>query len=190
MSAAETTTSVKGALDGLNAAQNAVQAGGQASGQAASSLAPGASDAAASAAQHAPGASDAMAGAVSALGQADSLFSWGGYFQALAVLFLIVAVLFTALWFLRRKGGIKLLTGHGNLLVESRMSLGPKKQLVVVRFLNKRVLLGVTDQRITMLTELPTDEDHTEQDDTVPANAADFKAHLTRAAQTEQEGPG
>ena len=33
------------------------------------------------------------------------------------------------------------------------MPLGPRKGLMVVRFLNRRLLLGVTDQQITLLTE-------------------------------------
>ena len=115
--------------------------------------------------------------AVSMLGRTDTLFSWGGYFQALAVLFLIVAALWAALWYVKRKGGFKILTMQGDLTLESRMALGPKKSLIVVRFLNKRVLLGVTDQQITMLTELPTDDEPSQH----TAKAADFKAHLDGA---------
>ena len=175
MSVAETATSARAPLDGVNAAQNAAQAGEQA----ASSILPVAS-----------GTGDTMAGAVNVLGHTDSLFSWGGYFQALGILFLIIAILFVALWFLRRKGGIKLLTGQGDLLVESRIALGTKKQLIVVRFLNKRVLLGVTDQQITMLTELPTNEDHTAHHSQNPENTVDFKAHFARETQTEPKGSG
>lgn len=134
-----------------------------------------------------PASGDVLAGTVSALGQADSLFSWGGYFQALGLLFLIVTVMFLALWLLKRKGGLNVLTRQGDLVFESKMALGPKKSLVVVRFLNKRVLLGVTDQRITMLTELPTDEDDTAHNDSLAANPADFRGHLARAAQNDPE---
>ncbi len=117
-------------------------------------------------------------GAVSSLGRTDSLFSWGGYFQALAVLFLIVGLLWLVLWYVKRKGGFKILTMQGDLTLESRMALGPKKSLIVVRFLNKRVLLGVTDQQITMLTELPTDDEPTQH----TAKASAFKVHLDTAA--------
>ncbi len=123
-------------------------------------------------------------GALNTLGRPDSLFSWGGYFQALAVLFLIVAALWVALWYLKRKGGFKILTMQGDLALESRMALGPKKALIVVRFLNKRVLLGVTDQQITMLTELPTDDEPSSQ----PAPAAAFKEHLERARHSGSDG--
>lgn len=200
MSKAEAATSVKGALTGLAqnpapgpaatdaAGSSAVQAlpdaanaaqalsGTAAAQNAAANVAPGAADAASNA------ASGAVAGAADALARADGLFSWGGYFQALGLLFLIIALLWAALWFLKRKGGIKLLTMHGDLALESRMALGPKKSLVVVRFLNKRLLLGVTDHQITMLTELPRDEDDTEHTEPDPAPAAAFKAHLDRAS--------
>ncbi len=39
------------------------------------------------------------------------------------------------------------------LVMEAQLPLGPRKGLMVVRFLNKRLLLGVTDQQITLLTE-------------------------------------
>ena len=164
MSATETATSVKGTISGLAAEPQAGSAAGSAA------------EAATQAAQTASGQTtgSALGEAASSLGQSDALISWANYFQALAILFLIVALLAFLLWFLKRKGGIKLLTKQGDLTLESRLPLGPKKSLVVVRFLNKKVLLGVTDQQITMLTELQDDED----DAPNTANAADFKRVL------------
>lgn len=137
-------------------------------------------DAGASAAQS---AGNALSGVAGTFSQAEGIFSWSGYFQALSVLFLIVSLLWFALWYLKRRGGINLLTRQGDLSLESRLALGPKKSIIVVRFLNKRVLLGITDQRITMLTELPDDEDDTDSRQSLKANAADFKAHLERIGQ-------
>ena len=37
--------------------------------------------------------------------------------------------------------------------MEAQLPLGPRKGLMVVRFLNKRLLLGVTEQQISLLTE-------------------------------------
>lgn len=128
------------------------------------------------------GAGDALGSVVSTLGQPEALISWGGYFQALAILFLIIALLFALLWLLKHKGGLKRLTSQGELTLESRLTLGPKKHLIVVRFLNKRVLLGLTDQRITMLTELPPHEDDIPHPEPDPENIADFKAQLDRAS--------
>lgn len=184
MTTTQAATSVKAPLTGI-AGQTAPEAAGQTGGQIASQIAGQAGDQAASVIP--PASGDVLAGTVSTLGQADSLFSWGGYFQALGLLFLIVAGMFLVLWFLKRKGGLGVLTRQGDLVFESKMALGPKKSLVVVRFLNKRVLLGVTDHQITMLTELPTDEDDTADNDSHAANPADFKGHLARAAQNGPE---
>ncbi len=102
---------------------------------------------------------DAATQGVSTLARPEGLVSWGGYFQALAVLCLIIAALWAGLWYLKRRGGLRLPGMSNDLAVESRMSLGPKKNLMVVRFLNKRLLLGVTDQQITLLTELSDHDD-------------------------------
>lgn len=152
MNAAETSASATGAFAGLAADPQTGPAAGSA----------------------AQAAGQALGDAANAIGQNGALVSWANYFQALAILFLIVALLAVLLWFVKRKGGLNVLTKQGDLALESRLPLGPKKSLVVVRFLNKKVLLGVTDQRITMLTELHTDED----DEPGPKPAADFKAFL------------
>jgi flagellar biosynthetic protein FliO len=83
-------------------------------------------------------------------------FSWGGYFKGIGALFLILAALWGVLWFLRRRGS---LPGMGGLprdafSVEAQVALSPKKKLVLVRFLNSRLLLGVTDQQITLIKEV------------------------------------
>ena len=91
-----------------------------------------------------------------ALGQ--SSFSWGSYIQAVGILFLLVAVLWLAVWRARRFGKFNFMPRPGALprdalVMEAQLPLGPRKGLMVVRFLNKRLLLGVTDQQITLLTE-------------------------------------
>lgn len=161
MSTAQTAAPVAASLSG-GAANQAAASGGQA-----------ASNGAAQA--------DTFMNAADALSRSsDTVFSWGGYFQALAFLFFIVAALFAALWYLKQKGGLGLLTRHGDLVIESRLPMGPKKFLVVVRFLNKKLLLGVTDQRITMLMELPTDEDDPPLNSQRKGTSSDFKDLLTR----------
>ena len=169
MSASEAVTSAKEAATGLAQSPTVAEA----------------VKTAAETAQNAVSAADpgAMPGAVDALSKADSIMSWGGYFQGLGFLFLLIALLWAALWFLKRKGGLKLLTMQGDLAVESRLTLSRKKSLLVVRFLNKRLLLGVTDHQITMLTELPIDEDDTDHTGPDTANAAAFAAHLEKASE-------
>lgn len=36
--------------------------------------------------------------------------------------------------------------------IESRLALGPKKWVVITRYMDKRLVLGVTDQQINLLT--------------------------------------
>lgn len=60
------------------------------------------------------------------------------------------------LWLLRRYGKFNFLPRPGSLprdalVMEAQMPLGPRKGLTVVRFMGRRLLLGVTEQTITLL---------------------------------------
>ena len=88
-------------------------------------------------------------------------FSWGGYIQALGAVFLLLAFLWFMLWLLRRYGRFNFLPRPGSLprdalIMEAQMPLGPRKGLTVVRFMGKRLLLGVTEQHITLLASEDT----------------------------------
>ena len=85
-------------------------------------------------------------------------FNWGSYVQAIGILFLLLALLWLLVWLVRRFGKFSFLPRPGSLprgalSMEAQMPLGPRKGLMVVRFLNKRLLLGITDQQITLLSE-------------------------------------
>lgn len=93
-----------------------------------------------------------------AAANAQSAFTWGGYIQALGILCLLLAILWFAVWCLRRYGKFNFIPRPGNLpkdalIMEAQMPLGPKKGLMVVRFLNRRLLLGVTEHQISLITE-------------------------------------
>lgn len=88
---------------------------------------------------------------------AQSTFSWSGYFQAIGILCLLLAALWFLVWCIRRYGKFNFLPRPGalpkeSLVMEAQMPLGPKKGLVVVRFLDKRLLLGVTEHQISLLS--------------------------------------
>lgn len=90
------------------------------------------------------------------------VFSWGGYVQALGILFLLMALLWLGVRFLRRYGHFNFMPRLGALpkdalVMEAQMPLGPRKGLIVVRFLKRRLLLGVSDQQISLLTEEPVE---------------------------------
>ena len=111
-----------------------------------------------------------------------------GYFGALGVLFLVLAILWGLASYLRRKGG-GFGAGHSTMRLVGRLSLGPKKWLVVVDVYGKRVALGVTDEQVTFLTELDTPENTRDPLDmggpdrpcSTPSkkDAAEFAAFLT-----------
>lgn len=93
-------------------------------------------------------------GAGSSLGT----FTWSGYLEAVGVLFFFLALLWLLVWLVRRFGRFNFMPRpgalpRGALAMEAQMPLGPRKGLMVVRFLNRRLLLAVTDQQITLLSE-------------------------------------
>lgn len=105
-----------------------------------------------------PSAEAAAAGTAVSQSIVPVSFSWGGYLQAVGLMFFLVFVLWAVLWLLRRSGRIGLLQKNGkkdeNLLrIESQIPLGPRRGLMVVRFCDKKVLLGLTPDRIVSLSE-------------------------------------
>ena len=110
------------------------------------------------------------------------LFSWGGYFKGIGALFLILAALWGVVWFLRRRGALPGLGGlpRDSFSVEAQLALSPKKKLILVRFLNSRLLLGVTDQQITLLKEV---EGPDGREESTKSNARSFAAVIADASQ-------
>ncbi|MDL2307357.1 flagellar biosynthetic protein FliO [Desulfovibrio sp. OttesenSCG-928-C06] len=101
-------------------------------------------------------------------------YSWGGYFMALGMLCLLLAALWFALRFLKNRGGLRVFGVGTGVRVENRVSLGPKKNLLVVSAHGKRLLLGVTDHHISKLAELPLDDDEDADAQTTSAPSSGF----------------
>ena len=80
-----------------------------------------------------------------------------------AALLLILGLIFLAFALLKRYGLAARLQGRTTsaLRIEERIALGPRKQLVVVRFLNKQLVLGVTDTAINLIAEHQSDHEPT-----------------------------
>lgn len=87
----------------------------------------------------------------------DATLSWRGYFEALAILCFVLAGFIAILWLLKRvsRKGMRAGTGAPGLCIENRLALGPKKWIIAVRFMDRRLLLGVTERNITPLAEVP-----------------------------------
>jgi len=97
-----------------------------------------------------------------AAASAASTFSWSGYFYAIGALCLVLGVLWGALWLMRRSGKFRFMPSYNTfprdaLRIEAQIPLGPRRGLMVVRFLNKRLLLGLSDQQIHLLSEAEYD---------------------------------
>ena len=106
-------------------------------------------------------------------GASNLSLSWGGYFEALAIVCFALALLWALLWLVKRYGrGSGFLGGSTGMRVESRLALGPKKWIIVVRCLDRRLVLGLTDANISLLTELPLED----EPGTAPGPAAPAKA--------------
>ena len=114
---------------------------------------------------------------------ASGVFSWNGYFYAIGALCLILGGLWAVLWLMRRSGKFRFMPSYDSfprdaLRIEAQIPLGPRRGLMVVRFLNKRLLLGLSDQHINLLSEAEYDEQP----------SADFSKDLEAAARQETDG--
>lgn len=104
-------------------------------------------------------AAGAAQGAVESAAVNVPTYSWSGYFMGLAVMFLMLTMLWYGARWIKRSGSLRFFGMTPSLNVESRLSLGPRKHLLVVRYRGKRLLLGVTEHNINLLSEEPLDAD-------------------------------
>jgi flagellar protein FliO/FliZ len=123
-------------------------------------------------------------------GLAEGSFSWSGYFEALAVLCFGLALLWAALWLVRRfTAGKRIFSSSApGLRIESRLALGPKKWIFVARFLDRRLVLGVTEQNITLLTEVFLDDDSAGEVEKRKSNATMAPPASSSAASSQPGG--
>jgi len=115
-------------------------------------------------------AGPALAAEGTPLALPDVNFSFKRYFTALAILCFLLCAFFAALWMIRRvsRGGMPFMGGGLEMRVESRLALGPKKWVMAVRYMDKRLLLGVTDTNITLLAEMPLEPEGNHVDSVQP----------------------
>lgn len=72
--------------------------------------------------------------------------------QAVVTAFVVVGLLAAGAWLLRHRFPTG--RGHQLMTVETALSLGERRSLVVVAIENRRLLLGLTPQQISFVTEL------------------------------------
>lgn len=90
-------------------------------------------------------------------------FTWGAYFQAIGILIALLALFWFVLRLIRKVGAGRFLPASGgfsrrDLQLEAQLPLGRNRSLYVVRYLGKRLLLGVTEQQVTLLDSDGTDD--------------------------------
>ncbi|MFI3271910.1 MAG: flagellar biosynthetic protein FliO [Pseudomonadota bacterium] len=118
----------------------------------------------------------------------QSEIAWDGYFESMAVLMLLLALLWACFWAARRYGLFNMMPRAANihreaLRLEGQLSLGPRKGIMIVRCLEKRLVLGITDQNITLLTELPVEDAEKSATDTTSTSG------MTSAAPSVKNPP-
>ncbi|MGE3508777.1 MAG: flagellar biosynthetic protein FliO [Vicinamibacterales bacterium] len=72
--------------------------------------------------------------------------------RAILTAFTVVAVLAALAWWLRRR--LPVSRGRQLIAVETAISLGERRSLVIVAVENRRLLIGVTPQQLSLLTDL------------------------------------
>ena len=87
---------------------------------------------------------------------------FGGYYQSLIVIFIILGFLGLVLWVVKKYGtkfGFNPMKKDKNLYLEDYIALGPKRNACVVVYKEQKFLLGVTDQNINLLSVIDDVDD-------------------------------
>ncbi len=74
--------------------------------------------------------------------------------KVLIFLILIIALIFVLAWLASRLRGQGFVQSSGNLKIVESQSIGVKEKIAVVQVGNKQILVGITSQQITHLTDL------------------------------------
>lgn len=121
-------------------------------------------------------------------GEAPSTF--GLLSRTLGALLLIIGLIFGASWALKRFGGQRFgapAAGSPALNVLSTVALGDRRSLSVVRFGSRTLLVGSTQQTITLLAEEAGDEVLMESEPPVRSVADMLKQSRTEAESFDEE---
>lgn len=81
---------------------------------------------------------------------------FGSLLQVVGAMLLLIGGLAAILYLLKRYGPKAGFTAfnRGELTLEGQLALGPRRSVAVVNCAGKRLVLGVTEQRISLLTKL------------------------------------
>jgi flagellar protein FliO/FliZ len=98
-----------------------------------------------------------------------------GYTRIASTLLIVIALIIATVFVLRKKYGIKTNLGRGKKRIQiiEHISLGVKKSIVLVKAPGKHLLIGATNDKIGLISEI-ANEDVTDTDEIIN-DAADSK---------------
>lgn len=82
-----------------------------------------------------------------------------GFTRILSTLLVVIALIIAAIFVLKKKYGIKTNMGRGKKLIQiiEHMPLGPKKSIFLIKVAGKNLLIGSTNDKINLISEIRED---------------------------------
>ncbi len=104
----------------------------------------------------------------------------GTILTTLGYLCLLLGLIFFVYWLLKRLGfqGMGIRSGKGAPRLLTRLMVGNRQSVAVVRYRDKDMVLGITEENITLLREFEADEEDEIEEDTV---LTEFASMLKRS---------
>jgi flagellar protein FliO/FliZ len=95
-----------------------------------------------------------------------------GYTRIVSTLLIVIALIIVTVFVLRKKYGIKTGLGRGKKRIQiiEHISLGVKKSIVLVKAPGKHLLIGATNDKIGLISEI-ADEDVADNDEIISDDA-------------------
>ena len=83
-----------------------------------------------------------------------------GYARVVSTLFIVIALIVVTVFVLRKKYGIKTSLGKGKKRIQiiEHLSMGVKKSIVLVKVPGKHLLIGATNDRIGLISEIANED--------------------------------
>jgi flagellar biosynthetic protein FliO len=84
----------------------------------------------------------------------------GGYTRIVSALFIVIGLIIITVFVLRKKYGLKTNLGRGkkHIQVIEHLSLGVKKSIVLVKVPGKHLLVGATNDKIGLISEIANED--------------------------------
>jgi flagellar biogenesis protein FliO len=107
-----------------------------------------------------------------------------GYSKILSTLLVLIALAIGTIYVLKKKYGIKTSIGKGKrcLQITDHISMGAKKSIFLVKVPGKHILVGVTNDKINLITEIANEDvNNLESATTENINGSDFLSLMKKS---------